>query len=400
MRNRYLVKYDRIVKVSVVGKNVNRYIARVVKEHIHIIQLIPVSYRCVHLIMKFSEYQKLKNIKSVLYQVTILSYMGSLKVKKKFKSNLILLFFLLLGLLGLIFLSHVIFSVDVVHQNREIRDLIRDELRKENVATFQFKKTYDELEDIEERILNRNKDRLEWIEIVAYGTKYIVHVEERKINQEKEISGYQNIVSRKEGVIVSIQAKSGEKVKFVHDYVKKGDIIIAGYVTLPNNSRVPAPAIGEVLGEVWYLVKIDYPFIYQETKVTGKSKTVYSICFLNKRFGLFDFHEYHTYSFKNRVLFSSFIPFVSFVRERQYETVVYDEVYTEDMVKGKTFEYVSDKLKKDNSFIKEISDIRILSSSSDEDSIQFQLFVKAIENIGVAVPLDVNSLSHGEEMNS
>ena len=99
-------------------------------------------------------------------------------------------------------------------------------------------------------------------------------------------------------------------------------------------------------------------------------------------------------------MFSSFIPFISFVRERQYETVVYDEVYTEDMVKGKTFEYVSDKLKKDNSFIKEISDIRILSSSSDEDSIQFQLFVKAIESIGVAVPLDVNSLSHGEEMNS
>ena len=69
MRNRYLEKYDCIVKVSVVGKNVNRYIARVVKEHIHIIQLIPVSYRCVHLIMKFSEYQKLKNINSVLYQI-------------------------------------------------------------------------------------------------------------------------------------------------------------------------------------------------------------------------------------------------------------------------------------------------------------------------------------------
>ena len=35
--------------------------------------------------MKYSEYEKIKDIKSVIYQVSILEYMGRLKIKKKFK---------------------------------------------------------------------------------------------------------------------------------------------------------------------------------------------------------------------------------------------------------------------------------------------------------------------------
>ena len=397
MRNRYLEKCDKLVKVNVEGKNVDKFVDRIIKNKIHIIQLIPISYRQVHLIMKFSEYQKLLKIKSVLYKITILSYMGSLKIKKKIKRNLILLFFLLLGVLVLLFLSRIIFSVEVIHQDREVRNLVLDELHKYGIQKFGFKRSYHELESIEDSILKNNKDRLEWIEIVSYGTKYSVHVEERKIGYEEKISGYQNIVSRKEAVIVSVKAIRGEKLKNVNDYVKMGDIIIAGYVTLPNNSKIPVSALGEVLGEVWYKVKIDYPFVYQESMLTGKSKTVYAIHYFGKRFGLFDFQKYHSYSFKNKILFSDLFLNVHFVKEKQYEMVVKDEVYTEDIVKIKAISYVKDKLMKDNSFMKEIKDVKVLSSVSDEDSIKFQFFVRAVEAIGVVQPLDIRSLSDGGE---
>lgn len=397
MKNRYLEKFDSIVKVRITGKNIHNYIRRMMKEKIQIIKLIPISYQEVHLIMKYSEYERLTHIKSVLYQVTILSYVGRLKIKKTIHKNIIFFMFLGLGIVFLIFLSRVIFSVEVIHQDKEIRQLVMEELKHYGVTKYQFKKSYYELENIEDKILENNKDRLEWIEITEVGTKYTVRVEERKIHEEKEVGEYQNIVSKKEAVLVSVKAIRGEKVKTVNDYVKKGDVVIAGYITLPNNTRAPTVALGEVLGEVWYTVKMDYPFIYQESNLTGNSKTVFAIHFFDKRVGLFDFDKYRTFSSKDKTIFSSLLLNIRFVKEKQYETVIKDEVYTEDIAQNKAVDYIKSKIMKDNPDIKEVSEVKILTSSSDEDSIKLNLFIRVIENIGQIAKIDENSYLEAEE---
>ena len=397
MRNRY---FDNIVKVKVYGRNINNYISRIIKKKINIIKLIPISYKEVHLIMKYSEYKKLKKSKSILYKITIISYMGTLKIRSNIYKNFILLFFVLLGILLLVLLSRFIFSVEVIHQDKEIRKLIIEELERYNIKKYCFKKSYKELEDIEDKILENNKDRLEWIEITEIGTKYMVRVEERKLNKEKEVKDYQNIISRKEAILVRVKAIRGEKVKTINEYVKKGDIIIAGYITLPNNTRVPTVAEGEVLGEVWYTVKVDYPFVYQESRLTGKSRTVFAFHFNNKRMGVFDLKKYKTFSVKDEIIFSSLLLNVSFVKEKQYETRVFDEVYTEDIAKNKAIDYIKQKLRKDNLSIKEIRDVKILTVSSDEDSIKLNLFVKAIENIGEIVKVDKSIFENSLDLSS
>ena len=63
-----------------------------------------------------------------------------------------------------------------------------------------------------------------------------VRIEERKINTTEEIYQYQSVVASKNAIITEIQALKGEKVKNINDYVKKGDTIISGYITLPNNT--------------------------------------------------------------------------------------------------------------------------------------------------------------------
>ncbi len=392
MKNRYMEKLSSIVKVKVEGKNINNYISRIIKKKIEIIKLTPISYKEAHLIMKYSEYQKLKNIKTIIYKVTLLSYMGRLKIEKNIHKNSILLLFLVLGIILIGFLSKFIFSIEVIHQDKQVRELILNELKKYNIKKYQLKKTYQELEKIENKILENNKNKLEWIEITETGTKYTVRVEERKINNKKEEKQYQNIISKKEAILVSVKAKSGEKLKTTNDYVKKGDVIIAGYITLPNNTKIPTVAEGEVLGEVWYNIKIDYPFVYQESKLTGKSKTVIAVYFLNKRIGLFNFNQFRTFSLKNKILCKSLLLNIRLVKEKQYETIVKDEVYTEDIAKTKAIDYIKNKLKKNNPNIKEIKEVKILTSSSDEDSMKLNLFVKAIENIGEEALLDKNIL--------
>lgn len=369
------------------------------KKKVQFIKVIPISYREVQIILKYSEYQKLIQCKSI-YQISVVQVMGQLKAREVLRKNYILLLFLFLGLGMIVFLSRMIFSVEVVHQDREIRELLREELGKYDIKKYSFKKSYDQLEEIEDQILNDHKDQLDWIEIIEYGTKYIVRVEERKLNQEEKVFQYQSIVSKKNAVIVEIDAIRGEKVREKDSYVKKGDIVISGLITLPDNTTVPTMAEGRVYGEVWYRVNIDYPFVYQESNFTGKSKTVYAIHFFGKRIGLFDFERYRSFQRKDKVLFSSNFLDFQFVREKQFEVLVKDEVYTEDIVQNKAIDYIKNKLMKDNSDIVEIRDVKILSSSSDEDSITFQLFVRSIEDIGEVVAIqETESDTEQENMN-
>lgn len=386
MRNRYLERMDSIIKIKIEGSNIHNYLKRIMKQKIQIIKIIPVSYREVHLILKYSEYQKLLEYRSI-YEITVLQFMGKLQWYQVFRRNAVLLGFMVLGLVMILFLSRVIFSVEVVHQDKEIRSFLLEELEKYGIKRYSLKKEYHQLEEIEDKILEENKDRLEWIEITEYGTKYMVRVEERKLNQEEEMFQYQSIVSKKSAVLVQVDAVSGEKVKNVNDYVTKGDTIISGYITLPNNTTVATMAKGVVYGEVWYQVDVDYPIVYQETNLTGRSKDVYVLRLLNHRISLSRFDEYRSFQSKDKVLITSNLLGFQLVREKQFEVEVKDEVYTEDIAKIKAIDYIKNKLMSDNEDIVEIKDVKILSAQSDEDSIEFELFVSAIEDIGVVVPI-------------
>ena len=390
---------DSIIKIKVYGSNIHNYLKRIMKKKVQIIQVIPISYRETHLILKYSEYQKLLEFKSI-YQITILQYLGKLKWYQLLKKNSILLTFMVLGLTLIMFLSNVIFNVEVIHQDKEIRQLLVNELKKYNINKYSFKKSYQELERIEDKILEDNKERLEWIEIINYGTKYMVRVEERKLNQEKDKFQYQSIVSKKSAVLVQIDAIRGEKVKEINDYVTKGDTIISGYITLPNNTKVATMAEGFVYGEVWYQVDVDYPIVYQETNLTGNSKNVYVLHFLNHRISLFNFDEYRSFQSKDKVLITSNLLGIQLVREKQYEAEIKDEVYTEDIARNKAIDYIKNKLMKDNRDIKEIKDVKILSIDSDEDSIKFELFVSAIEDIGEVVPIEEIKIEEKKSDNS
>ena len=293
---------------------------------------------------------------------------------------------MVLGLGLIVLLSHVVSEVEVIHQDQAMRLFLRDELERYGIKKYTFKKNYEELEKIEERILKDNKDKLEWIEIIEYGTKYTVRVEERKINQEENTYQYQHIISRKNAVIKRIDAVSGEKVKFVNDYVKKGDIIISGDVSLPDNTKVSTMAKGKVYGEVWYQVSVDYPYVYQESKLTGKSKNVYAIYFFGKKFSLFDFHQYRTFQKEKKILFSINMLDIHFGLEKQHETIVKDEVYTEDMLSAKALLYVKEKLFRDNPYIQSIEEIKVLREDSSETGVYFQMFVQVIEDIGEVLP--------------
>ena len=331
MKNKYLKRLDKIVKIKVSGRNVYRFIDRLIKDKVYIYDLKIINIKNVIIKISYDDYLILKDKKSI-YDIDLLDVYGKLKIKKYFKEHYVFIIFLIIGYVVLMFLSNFIFDIEVVHANFEIRELVYRELRKNGIEKYIFRKSYQELENIEKNILDNNKTKIEWIEINRSGTKYIVRVEERKIDKGKEKFEYQDIVSSKSGIITKVLAESGEIIKNTNDYIKGGEVVISGNITLPDGSSVLSRASGKVYAEVWYLVDVSYPYIYREEILTGRAKEVFLIKFLNKRISLFDFSKFNTFKKSDRILFGDIFKFLSFIKEKQYEMIVIDEFYTKEEV--------------------------------------------------------------------
>ena len=374
--------FDKIIKIKVSGRNVDRYIKRMVKNNINFIKVNKININEVDIVIRYEDYLELLKYNSVMYEIKIVEKLGVLKLRDKLKTNSILIIFLMLGLVLLYSLSNVIFGVEVIHGNSDIRKLLYEELDKYGIYKYSFKKGYKELEEIEDEILENNKDMLEWLEIVVDGVFVKVRVEERIIDDGNSEFRYQNIVSSKNAVIKEVKAVSGEVVKEKGSYVKMGDVVISGAIVHPDNSSVLTMASGKVYGEVWYLVKIKYPFVYQESNLTGRKNSGISIKFFNKEFNLFDKGKYKSFSRKNKFLFGDNLLDLGVVFEKRYELDIRDEVYTVELVEKGAISYINDRMIKDNSKIKEISSVRVLSRDVLYDGVNFELFVTTLEDIG------------------
>lgn len=391
MENKYLKRLDKIVKIKVSGRNVYRFIDRLIKDKVYIYDLKIINIKNVIIKINYDDYLILKDKKSI-YDIDLLDVYGKLKIKKYFKEHYVFIIFLIIGYVVLMFLSNFIFDVEVIHANFEIRELVYRELRKNGIEKYIFRKSYQELENIEKNILDNNKTKIEWIEINRSGTKYIVRVEERKIDKGEEKFEYQDIVSSKSGIITKVLAESGEIIKNTNDYIKGGEVVISGNITLPDGSSVLSRASGKVYAEVWYLVDVSYPYIYREEILTGRAKEVFLIKFLNKRISLFDFSKFNTFKKSDRILFGDIFKFLSFIKEKQYEMIVIDEFYTKEEVVVKAVERavtrVKDTLREDEQIIK----YRILSTYYDESKVNLKIFFSVNEEVSEVRKIDNNEV--------
>lgn len=380
MKDKILNTLGGSIKIKVEGKNINNFIRRLIKNNIHIEKVIPISYKEAHLLVDYRELAKIQKIKTI-YKVKVIKYYGRLRLLKRTKRDIFLLLFLLVGVLTIYILSNMIFKIEVIHSNRNIIKLVNEELYNNGIRKYHFVKSYSEIEKIKKKILEDNKDSIEWLEIIRDGTKYTVRVEERIINRSEDSDKVYDIVAGKNAVIKTIVANSGEKVKNINTYVKKGETIISSQIILPNNTTIEKSASGNVTGEVWYTVRVEYPYIYNETLYTGNKKKVLVFNLLNKRISFFDFHKYKTFERNIKYIFNNnFIPF-SLTYEDEYETKIINDIYTKETASKKAIEVAKEKLLDKYSTIVDITDIKIINEEDLSTKIVLDLFITCNEDI-------------------
>ena len=378
MKDKILKIFSSSIKIKVTGRNINNFLKRLINNNINIEKVIPISHKEIDLIINYQDLDKVLKLKTI-YNIKIVRYYGKLRIIKRIKKDIFILSSLLISLLLIYTLSNIIFKVEVIHSNKNIIKLVTKELEDNGIKKYKFVKNYQEIEKIKKKILEENKDTLEWLEIIREGTKYTIRVEERIINNKPKDNKIYNIVASKNAVIKNIYAESGEKVRSINTYVKKGDIIISSDITLPNN--ISKTASGKVQGEVWYSINIEYPYQYHEIKYTGNKKKVLVLNLLNKRISFFDFHKYKTFNRNIKYIFNNNITPISLIYEDEFETNIINEIYDYATAREKAITKAKKKLLEKYSNIEEVTNVKIINEEDKETKISLSLFVTCLEDI-------------------
>ena len=389
MKDKILKIFSSSIKIKVTGRNINNFLKRLINNNINIEKVIPISHKEIDLIINYQDLDKVLKLKTI-YNIKIVRYYGKLRIIKRIKKDIFILSSLLISLLLIYTLSNVIFKVEVIHSNKNIIKLVTKELEDNGIKKYKFVKNYQEIEKIKNKILEENKDTLEWLEIIREGTKYTIRVEERIINNKPKDNKIYNIVASKNAVIKNIYAESGEKIRSINTYVKKGDIIISSDITLPNSEKISKTASGKVQGEVWYNINIEYPYQYHEMKYTGNKKKVLVLNLLNKRISFFDFHKYKTFNRNIKYIFNNNITPISLIYEDEYETNIINEVYDYNTAREKAITKAKDKILEKYPNIKDITNIKIIKEEDKKNKISLNLFVTCLEDITEYQEVDNN----------
>lgn len=129
------------VSLKITGKNSERFIRKLYTHQIEILKLTYPNYKTVIITIYEKDYKAVMDLKTI-YEIDLIGTSGPIKIKKRIKKSRFLFLALLVGFVLLYFLSHVIFSIEIVHTNKELRTLLLKELEKHGIHEKSMKKKF------------------------------------------------------------------------------------------------------------------------------------------------------------------------------------------------------------------------------------------------------------------
>ncbi len=366
-------------EIKITGKDTKRFIRTL---HRMKIQLYKIKYQdnSVVIWIDRENYQELRKIKTI-YKIELVGYHGILKIEYLLKKYSLFISMMGIGLLLILILSKMIFSIEVIHVKKEYRDFIKEELKKEGIELFHFQKSFDKQEQIVKKITTTYRDKIEWLEIERIGTKYIAKVEERKYSNTKNDGEPRDIIAKKNGRILEIEASTGTVIAKKDQYVKKGDVLISGQIKNKDILMAEVKAEGKVKALTWYTVNVSLPYHYQEEKKTGEKRKVLNIQILSKKWNIFGSKkEYNKetspiFEIKNQLIPIS----ISLCEEEKINKI--EKVYTRDLALIEASRIAREKLEQKLGDDIEILYEKSLKITEENSKIDIEIFFTLKEDI-------------------
>lgn len=371
MTNRYRIK--------ITGKDPKYFLRHLIVKKIKLYNIIE-DHDGISLTVDEVDYAKILKMKTS-YNIQIINRFGVAKLRYLFLKYKYILSFLFLTLGLMIILSHFIFFIDVIHSKEEIRELVENDLKEFGISKYRFRVSYAKKEEIRNKILEKEKDKIEWLEIDRIGTRYIVNVEERLIKDNKVDNEVRDIVAKKDAMILNIEAETGEIVRKKYEYVRKGDTIVSGTIKNKEDEVSKVKAEGKVYGEVWYSVTVELPKKYYEEKKTGKTSKALTLRIANKKISVPFSKDNKSYiSEDSPILENNLIP-IKLVLETKHEIEIIDKEYNMDNSSSEAIKLATKKLEDRLDEQSMILSKKVLKKALKNSKIIVEIFFKVRENI-------------------
>ena len=371
MTNRYRIK--------ITGKDPKYFLRHLIVKKIKLYNIIE-DHDGISLTVDEVDYAKILKMKTS-YNIQIINRFGVAKLRYLLLKYKYILSFLFLTLGFMIILSHFIFFIDIIHSKEEIRELVENDLKEFGISKYRFRVSYAKKEEIRNKILEKEKDKIEWLEIDRIGTRYSVNVEERLIKDNKVDNEVRDIVAKKDAMILNIEAETGEIVRKKYEYVRKGDTIVSGTIKNKENEVSKVKAEGKVYGEVWYSVTVELPKKYYEEKKTGKTSKALTLRIANKKISVPFSKDNKSYiSEDSPIIENNLIP-IRLVLETKHEIEIIDKEYNMDNSSSEAIKLATKKLEDHLDEQSMILSKKVLKKTLKNSKIIVEIFFKVRENI-------------------
>ena len=332
------------------------------------------------------DFKKLKEIsKKTKCKVRIKKKKGMPFTIRKYKKRQIFVIFFLLIIIGIIILSNFVWNIDIKGNENISKEEILTLAEEYGLSIGKLKGKVDTKDIINKIRLER--DDIAWVGIEIEGTNAIIEIVEADIKPEIiDEDEYCNIVASKDAMITKITARNGTPLVKHGDIVKKGDILVAGYLEGKYTGKQYVHSQGEVQAKVWYSATEKVELKEIKKVETGVSQNKYSVKINNFEINfnktLPKFEKYDTIEAEKKLkLFSNFyLPFELIThtyKEYTEETIIHSieeakQIGTENAIK-KLEEEVKEKVILDKQ----------VKVKQEADYILVEVTLEVEENIGI-----------------
>lgn len=282
------------------------------------------------------EDKNLKQVTSVLESMR-LEYKvkkrgGKFFVKKFVTAYISLVIAAVLAIVTISMGTKICFDINIDCEGGETRSKITEILKENSVKKFMLKSSVDT------KALSREISSK--IEDIGFASCYfeggILNVEVKQVHKDEEKPQYSQIVASCDGIVTRVLVYSGTALVKAGDVVKKGDVLIEGYIdTYPgteDNQRIPVEADGLVYAECSYSNRVVLSQNSIEEVRTGKSYKTTDLYVFGKLLGKKTSPRYTYYeSVTETKVFGSIIP-VKAVTTTYYEVQKQEITLTDSQI--------------------------------------------------------------------
>lgn len=390
MKNQWINFFYGIVKVTIRGKGMERFINDCIRNDIPVWNV----RREEEALSFFIRLKDVHAIRSVARKNECKCYLKRkaglpFLIQRSLKNSGFIIGFGLFFIVILL-LSNMVWGIDIKGAKPSTEHLIKKELDAMGVKVGKLQFFIDDPDTIQRKLTN-NIQELTWVGVELIGTNYHLEVVEKNEPEKITLSGPQHIVAKKKAIITKMYVEQGQPAVTIHEHVREGQILVSGFIGNEKNQQKVA-AKAEIFGETWYRAEVIKPIETTFNVFSGKDIRKYYLKLGSFHVPVWGFNQeiFPSFEMEDDVRTVKFLKWslpLGYVKEIYREKEVVKRSYSINEAKEAALNDGKKELQQKLGDEAEIKGQKVLHQSSENGKVKLIVLYQVIENIVKTTPI-------------